>query len=164
MTSALGSLGINMADTDLFITHLHSDHAGLVKQLATSTTRVWMGEADARILMESAQLFRVAESHKAAQRLAYLKLPIDVTNRLQKALADPYGNLSVTIIPYAKAGQESTPQGFGLLEGEDDLWMLTLLADQVEVQPVSPGMIRRAFVELMEPWLDGDGGDLLAIK
>jgi hypothetical protein len=41
-----------------------------------------------------------------------------------------------------------------LLEGKEDLWMLTLNADQVEAQPVSPGMIRRVFVDLIGEWFE----------
>lgn len=104
-------------------------------------------------LLESAQLFRIAEGEKAAQRLAEVELPEDVKERLQAALDDPVGNMSVTLISYAREGEQPSPQGFGLLEGEDDLWMLHHQGDQVEVQPVSPGMIRRAFVDLIGEWL-----------
>lgn len=103
-------------------------------------------------LLESAQLFRIAEGEKAAQRLAEVELPGDVMERLQAALDDPVGNMSVTLIPYVKEGEQAVPQGFGLLEGEEDLWVLHHQGKQVVVQPVSPGVIRRMFVDLMEGW------------
>lgn len=53
MMEALHSLGANMETTDLFITHLHADHSGLVQYLATPDTIVWMGEEDAEVLMDS---------------------------------------------------------------------------------------------------------------
>lgn len=53
MDQALHELGVNMETTDLFITHLHADHSGLIKYLATPDTTVWMSEIDAGILMHS---------------------------------------------------------------------------------------------------------------
>lgn len=53
MDAALQKLDVRMENTDLFITHLHSDHAGLTKHLATPATTVWMSEHDARIVAAS---------------------------------------------------------------------------------------------------------------
>lgn len=50
MTEALDRLDVDMARTDLFITHLHSDHAGLSGFLARPGTRVFMSEADGRVV------------------------------------------------------------------------------------------------------------------
>jgi len=50
MVSALQELDIHMENTDLFITHLHSDHAGLLSFLVTPETTVWMSEADSYIV------------------------------------------------------------------------------------------------------------------
>lgn len=50
MTEALQSLNADMETTDLFITHLHSDHAGLLTYLATPATVVWMSAADAAVV------------------------------------------------------------------------------------------------------------------
>lgn len=47
LTEGLRSLDASMETTDLFITHVHSDHSGLVESLATPATTVWMGEEDA---------------------------------------------------------------------------------------------------------------------
>ena len=55
MTDALQELNVNMRDTDLLITHLHSDHAGLLTFLVTPETTVWMNEADAYIVGGSRQ-------------------------------------------------------------------------------------------------------------
>lgn len=43
---AIHSLGIDMSRTDLFITHLHSDHAGLSQHLAVPGTRILMSAPD----------------------------------------------------------------------------------------------------------------------
>ncbi len=53
MDRGLQELGIKMENTDLFITHLHSDHSGLVNHLATPQTMVWMSEADGHVVAES---------------------------------------------------------------------------------------------------------------
>jgi len=53
MDHGLQELDIKMDNTDLFITHLHSDHSGLVNHLATPETTVWMSEADGRVVAES---------------------------------------------------------------------------------------------------------------
>ncbi|MDR3565119.1 MAG: MBL fold metallo-hydrolase [Negativicutes bacterium] len=41
---AINELGISMANTDLFITHLHGDHSGLVNYLAVPETKVFGGQ------------------------------------------------------------------------------------------------------------------------
>lgn len=49
MDQALFELGVNIAETDLFITHVHTDHSGLVQHLFRPGTTVWMGEDDAEL-------------------------------------------------------------------------------------------------------------------
>ena len=43
---ALRELGVDMGRTDIFLTHLHSDHTGLVPELATETSRVFLSAVD----------------------------------------------------------------------------------------------------------------------
>lgn len=50
MLAARQELGFQMETTDLFITHLHSDHSGLTSYLATPDTTVWMSAADAGVV------------------------------------------------------------------------------------------------------------------
>ncbi len=51
MRAGLGRLGIALSDTDFFITHFHADHLGLVSDLATETTEIYLNGPDAgRIL------------------------------------------------------------------------------------------------------------------
>lgn len=52
MLEAVRALGIDMERTDLFITHLHSDHAGLSQFLARDGARVFMSEADGRVVAD----------------------------------------------------------------------------------------------------------------
>lgn len=44
----LNKLNINMKDTDIFITHQHSDHAGLAASIATEQSKIYMSEIDKR--------------------------------------------------------------------------------------------------------------------
>jgi glyoxylase-like metal-dependent hydrolase (beta-lactamase superfamily II) len=48
----LAELAIDMQRTDLFITHMHADHAGLVADLATPESRCFIGHSDADIINE----------------------------------------------------------------------------------------------------------------
>ncbi len=56
MLSGLGSLGIDVAECDFFITHFHVDHLGLVSDLATETSAIYLNRSDAEsIVMPSAR-------------------------------------------------------------------------------------------------------------
>ena len=50
MNAGLNELDIDLAKTDIFITHLHADHFGLVSSLATSETEVFFNRGDAEII------------------------------------------------------------------------------------------------------------------
>ena len=47
MQEALGKLKVDLARTDFFITHLHSDHLGLVGRLAGESCRIYFNRQDA---------------------------------------------------------------------------------------------------------------------
>ena len=40
MQKGLDTLGIDLSKSDIFITHLHADHFGLVSELATDSTNI----------------------------------------------------------------------------------------------------------------------------
>ena len=52
MMAGLHKIGIDLEKTDIFITHLHADHFGLVAKLATDSSRVYFSRPE-RELMES---------------------------------------------------------------------------------------------------------------
>ena len=52
MMAGLHKVGIDLEKTDLFITHLHADHFGLVAKLATDSSRVYFSRPE-KELMES---------------------------------------------------------------------------------------------------------------
>jgi glyoxylase-like metal-dependent hydrolase (beta-lactamase superfamily II) len=49
MNAALAELGIDLSRTDFFVTHMHSDHLGLVPTLATGTSKIYFNQRDADI-------------------------------------------------------------------------------------------------------------------
>ena len=49
LKASLDSLGVDMSITDIFFTHLHSDHCGLMKRISHDETRVYMGSVDAEL-------------------------------------------------------------------------------------------------------------------
>ncbi|MGI6548453.1 MAG: MBL fold metallo-hydrolase [Syntrophomonadales bacterium] len=50
MMTGLKELDIDLSITDLFITHMHADHSGLISHLATETSRVYCSQIDADII------------------------------------------------------------------------------------------------------------------
>ncbi len=63
MREALRGLRADPARTDLFITHMHGDHCGLVRHLAGPGARIFMSEADKPFVAD-------ARTHDHWQRLA----------------------------------------------------------------------------------------------
>ncbi|MDY6933258.1 MAG: MBL fold metallo-hydrolase [Spirochaetota bacterium] len=46
MESSLREIGVDLKDTDFFITHLHADHLGLVSSLVTNTSKIYFNQKD----------------------------------------------------------------------------------------------------------------------
>ncbi|MFZ5966066.1 MAG: MBL fold metallo-hydrolase [Bacillota bacterium] len=49
LKAGLEELNIDMENTDIFLTHLHSDHTGLAPSIASDQSKVYMGETDSKI-------------------------------------------------------------------------------------------------------------------
>jgi glyoxylase-like metal-dependent hydrolase (beta-lactamase superfamily II) len=52
MQRGLNTLGVDLSKSDIFITHRHIDHFGLVSKLLTDSTRIFMGRQD-KVLLEA---------------------------------------------------------------------------------------------------------------
>ena len=50
MQSGLDKLGIDLAKSDIFITHLHADHFGLVSKLVTDSTNIYFSRPDKELV------------------------------------------------------------------------------------------------------------------
>ena len=64
LLEGLQELGIRMEDTDIFLTHLHSDHTGLAPELASAATEVYIGEHDLGYMPGSSSAFSWAASDR----------------------------------------------------------------------------------------------------
>lgn len=53
LLTGLEELGVDLDKTDLFLTHMHTDHIGLVPELYREGMKVYMGRIDVRIKLES---------------------------------------------------------------------------------------------------------------
>ena len=52
MQRGLNTLAVDLSKSDIFITHRHDDHFGLVSKLLTDSTRIFFGRSD-KVLLES---------------------------------------------------------------------------------------------------------------
>jgi len=50
LVSGLKECGVDLGKSDLFITHMHADHSGLVSAIAVEGARMYFGRADAEII------------------------------------------------------------------------------------------------------------------
>lgn len=53
LVATINALGVDLRKTDFFITHLHADHLGLVRQLASETSKIYINGLDAQIIKNS---------------------------------------------------------------------------------------------------------------
>lgn len=53
LCAGLDELGVSMDDTDIFLTHLHSDHTGLAGDFAGKNTEIFIGAEDGRRLIDN---------------------------------------------------------------------------------------------------------------
>jgi len=64
MYGSLRELGVDLKRTDFFITHLHSDHLGLVSSLATDTSTIYFNQPDASVANSESHWDRIADFAK----------------------------------------------------------------------------------------------------
>ncbi len=50
MRRGLGEAGVDLDETDFFITHMHADHSGLVAALASETSRIYCSRPDSAMI------------------------------------------------------------------------------------------------------------------
>lgn len=64
LLAGLAEIGVSMDDTDIFLTHLHSDHTGLAPELRGTDTKIFIGELDLPRMPGSHSTFSWAASDK----------------------------------------------------------------------------------------------------
>ena len=62
LLAGLQELGISMEHTDIFLTHLHSDHTGLAPEIRGKNTKIFIGEKDLSHMPGPHSTFRWADS------------------------------------------------------------------------------------------------------
>lgn len=63
LLSQLEELGVSMNNTDIFLTHMHSDHCGLAPVIAGPDTKMFIGELDYKRLMDEDSQMRTHQKH-----------------------------------------------------------------------------------------------------
>lgn len=53
ISEGMEELGLDMEITDVFVTHLHADHSGLVPEITSNNSKVYMNSVDNKILNKS---------------------------------------------------------------------------------------------------------------
>jgi len=53
LRTGINELGLDMAKTDVLLTHFHSDHTGLVSQITSETSNVYMGRIDGEVFKKA---------------------------------------------------------------------------------------------------------------
>ncbi|WP_462354860.1 MBL fold metallo-hydrolase [Fusobacterium ulcerans] len=76
----LKELNVDMEKTDIFLTHLHSDHTGLINKIAHKNSKVYIGKIDYEYMFENLEGFNWEESEK---RFASEGFPYEIIERLR---------------------------------------------------------------------------------
>lgn len=76
----LKELSVDMEKTDIFLTHLHSDHTGLINKIAHKNSKVYIGKIDYEYMFENLEGFNWEESEK---RFASEGFPYEIIERLR---------------------------------------------------------------------------------
>ncbi|MDU1912379.1 MBL fold metallo-hydrolase [Fusobacterium sp.] len=77
----LKKLNVDMEKTDIFLTHLHSDHTGLINKIAHENSKIYIGKTDYEYIVENLKGLNWKESEK---RFASEGFPYEIIERLRK--------------------------------------------------------------------------------
>ncbi len=61
LNQGLNELGLDLANTEVLVTHMHSDHSGLVPLLYQQGARIWMNREDAQIVTQPTDFHQMLE-------------------------------------------------------------------------------------------------------
>lgn len=76
----LKELNVDMEKTDIFLTHLHFDHTGLINKIAHKNSKAYIGKIDYEYMFENLEGFNWEESEK---RFASEGFPYEIIERLR---------------------------------------------------------------------------------
>lgn len=80
LATSLKDLNVDMEKTDIFLTHLHSDHTGLVNKIAHKNSKIYIGKIDYEYMFENIEGFNWKRSEK---RFAEEGFPYEIIERLR---------------------------------------------------------------------------------
>ena len=55
MKEGIAEIGLDMSKTDILLTHMHSDHSGLISEIATPTTRVYIARGEIHWMLKDSR-------------------------------------------------------------------------------------------------------------
>ena len=89
--TGLDSLRVDLARTDLFLTHLHADHTGLVGDFARAGSRIFMHHDDYQYLVDSTDgsTWRYAEEKFMVEGMPPQDIKTQFSNQARKYSPDP---------------------------------------------------------------------------
>lgn len=89
--TGLDSLRVDLARTDLFLTHLHADHTGLVGDFARAGSRIFMHHDDYQYLVDSTDgsTWRYAEEKFMVEGMPPQDIKNQFSNQARKYSPDP---------------------------------------------------------------------------
>lgn len=99
LLAGLEELGVNMENTDICLTHLHSDHSGLAPEIASPETKIFVSREDGRRLNQS---YRDA-SKRRDNEFCLQGFSREEINFLDEAPSRKYS--SVTQVDYTYVGE-----------------------------------------------------------
>ena len=109
VTGALKSLWLSLACTDIFLTHLHADHTGLIEALKKECGRIYISEAD------SVQVNRNYEDAYWIERMkvqSHMGFPIEYKLDYRDHPAYTGGTLTHTDFEYVTEGMSFSIGGY----------------------------------------------------
>lgn len=85
MQQGLSELGVRMEDTDIFLTHMHIDHIGLVPDLVTPDTRVYMSEVDTAFQLQVCRPSINSATAEVMRRVGFPEKQINLSPMILKS-------------------------------------------------------------------------------
>jgi glyoxylase-like metal-dependent hydrolase (beta-lactamase superfamily II) len=86
LSAGLRGLNLDMSRTDIFLTHFHSDHCGLIHRVARDDTKIYMGRADVRL---SGRFLLDKLAHWQKIEIAYVKAGYEPGELIRTREANP---------------------------------------------------------------------------
>jgi glyoxylase-like metal-dependent hydrolase (beta-lactamase superfamily II) len=118
MKTALSELGLDAMRCDFFITHWHSDHMGLISDLAMASSKIYLNEAEANGLSGSYQYYWGGRYEEMSGLCRQYGLPEEDIENIRSVIEpgpEAYGIKSDLDFDVVKDGSEIRIGNYGLI-------------------------------------------------